>query len=111
MTEAWMLADGEALIGVIGASRNPQSLRLPKVSEVERDADPKHTLNEILRTVNLSRSSSKRSSYRQSLDLNDCYEPLASLIDLNKLALVPSYKAFRDDLAEVLAAILGHQNA
>jgi hypothetical protein len=110
MTEAWMLADGKALLNTIGADRSSQSPRLPKVSEIERDANPKHTLNEILRTANLNRSSSKRSSYRRKLDVNDCYEPLASIIDLSKLALVPSYKAFRNDLTEALASIFGHQN-
>ncbi len=110
MTEAWMLADGEALLDVIGANRGPQDLRLPKASEVERDANPKRTLNEIVRNVNLNRCSSKRSSYRRKIDIDSRYEHLAGSIDLSKLAFVPSYKAFRDDLTEVLISILDYEN-
>ena len=110
MTEAWMLADREALLYAIGVFGKPQGLRLPNASEVERDANPKHTLNEIVRQANLNRSSSKRSSYRRKIDISDRYEYLAGRVDLSKLALVPSYQTFRDDLIEVLTFIFGHRN-
>lgn len=52
----------------------------------------------------------KRSSRRRETSISGRYEHLARNIDLSVLALVPSYKAFRDDLAQVITCILGHQN-
>jgi hypothetical protein len=105
MVEAWMLADGKALLNSVGVDAPSLDLRLPKVSEVERDANPKRTLNEIVREVNLKRSSSKRTARRQEININECYEDLALNINLDVLAFVPSYQTFKDDLTKVLTSI------
>jgi hypothetical protein len=110
MIEAWMLADSDALLDSIKANRRSQDLKLPKVSEVERDANPKSTLNEIVRKANSNRSSSKRAAGRREINIDKCYEHLAASIDLNILSLVPSYKAFRNDLTQALTTILGHSS-
>jgi hypothetical protein len=49
MIEAWMLADHNALRTIIETDMSPKNLGLPsKPAEVERDANPKRTLNEVI---------------------------------------------------------------
>ena len=101
MIEAWMLADHNALREAIGTNMSAQTLGLPaRPALVERDANPKHTLNEVVRKANAGRS-----RRHQKIDINAFHERLARDIDLNILDLVTSYREFKRDLANTLAKL------
>ena len=98
MTEAWMLADHEAMQNVLETSLRIQELGLPsKARQVESDPDPKHTLRQIMQ-----KAAAERSRRRREVDLNSLYAPLGSRISLERLGNVPSYKQFMKDLTETL---------
>jgi len=99
MVEAWMLADHDALRSSIGTKMSPEDLGLPaRPALVERDANPKHTLNEVVRKADASHS-----RRHQKMNINRRYELLAQNVDLNVLDLVPSYKEFKRNLTKTLA--------
>ena len=101
MIEAWMLADHSALCEVIGTNLSPQILGLPSRSaEVERDANPKRTLNEVIQ-----RAISHRPHRRRQLDFSIHEEFLANMINLDILYLVPSYNASLLNLKKILAEL------
>ncbi|MCX6030662.1 MAG: DUF4276 family protein [Chloroflexi bacterium] len=101
MTEAWMLADPEALRTVVGTATQALELGLPAhAHEVESDPYPKQTLEQAIRKALASRP--KR---RRRIDLNTVYEPLARQISLERLAAVPSYRQFVADMIGVLIAL------
>ncbi|MCF8307515.1 MAG: DUF4276 family protein [Bacteroidales bacterium] len=92
MTEAWMLADREALQEEIG-----YDISIPRYANIERIADPKADLKRIL-----SQSQSSESRRRRKLEIADIYQPLASNVHLEKLNHLPSYQKFRTELIELL---------
>lgn len=90
MIEAWMLADHSALRQVIGTDLSPKNLGLPsRPTEVERDANPKRTLDEVIQ-----RAISTRPHRRRQLDFSTRQESLARTINLDTLHSVPSYRDF-----------------
>jgi hypothetical protein len=94
-----MLADVDALKNVLGTHLDSQALQLPsRAALVEKIADPKCTLNEIVRRINATVGSRRR----KAINLNTKFEPLARQIDLNKLFEVPSYREFVNNLAKML---------
>lgn len=98
MTEAWMLADHEAMQDVLETALRVQELGLPsKARQVESDPDPKHTLRQIMQ-----RACAERSRRHRAVDLRSLYAPLARRINLERLGNVPSYKQFVKDLTETL---------
>jgi hypothetical protein len=101
MTEAWMLADPEALRVVVGTAAQGQELGLPAhAHEVESDPYPKRTLEQAVHNALASRP--KR---RQRIVLNTIYEPLARQISLERLEEVPAYRRFVADMTDVLIAL------
>lgn len=57
MTEAWMLADPEALRAVLRTSTKARELDLPsKARIIEADSDPKQTLKMIISKANTHRT-------------------------------------------------------
>ena len=95
MTEAWMLADNDALRNIIGALQTAQHLNLPaRPALVEGIADPKARLREVLAAVQAERTRRRRTQRK----IADLYEPLARQIDLNRLYLAPSFAQFQEDL-------------
>lgn len=89
MTEAWMLADSEALITALGTSKSAHELGLPpKPKLVENDSDPKQTLKMIVSKANTHRLR------RRHIDINPLYTLLGRTVDLSRLNLVPSYQRF-----------------
>jgi hypothetical protein len=98
-TEAWMLADPEALRRVIGAHIDSVLSRLrgdPKA--VEGIADPKQDLEQLIRAAVGRRR-------RRKVSLRDLYEPLADEIGLDRLGRVPAYARFASDLTDALASM------
>ena len=101
MIEAWMLVDHNALCEVIGTNLSPQILGLPSRSaEVERDANPKQTLKEVIQ-----KALSHRPQRRRQLDFTTRQESLARRINLNILYSVPSYREFFINFKKTLAEL------
>ncbi|HZO71055.1 MAG TPA: DUF4276 family protein [Ktedonobacteraceae bacterium] len=99
--EAWMLADYKALQETIGTDMSPQNLGLPaRPALVEADANPKRTLQEVI-----NRAIAARSQRRRRFDFNTRQEALARRINLDTLALVPSYKEFVDEFKRILTIL------
>lgn len=100
MTEAWMLADPEALIAALGTSKNAQELDLPlKAKLVETDSDPKKTLKMIVGKANTHRSR------RRHLEVTALYTLLSRTVDLSRLRNVPAYQRFVHDLVNAFRTI------
>lgn len=98
MTEAWMLADGEALRMVLGTDLPSDLLGVPKrADELERDANPKQTLAGAI-----TQALAARPQRRRRLDRADLDEPLARQIHLEHLSRLPSYRQFVADLRQAL---------
>jgi hypothetical protein len=100
MTEAWMMADVEAFLAVVGTSLNAAELGFPsQPRQVETILDPKHELNLILGQVFTRRRRRKRAN------LGQYYEPLARYIELEKLDGVPAFHQFTGDLTNLLHSL------
>ncbi len=100
MTEAWMLADPEALRAALGTSRKAQVLGLPfKAKLVEADSDPKQTLKMIV-----SKANTHRSRQRQ-VEIDSLYTLLGRKVDLSRLRDVPAYQRFEHDLVNAFRTI------
>jgi hypothetical protein len=98
MTEAWMLADPEALRLVIGTNIPARTLGLPtRTRQVEADADPKQTLKQVMQMA-----LAHRPRRRRRVDLGVLYEPLGRQISLERLGAVPAYQRFVEDVTETL---------
>ena len=101
MIEAWMLADHGALCAVIGTDLSPQKLGLPnRPTEVERDANPKQTLREVIQ-----KAVSHRPRRRRQFDFSNHQEYLAHMINLDTLNSVPSYREFVVNFKKTLAEL------
>ncbi|MFD0817826.1 DUF4276 family protein [Micromonospora zhanjiangensis] len=91
-TEAWLLADGEALRNTLGVRWSDADLGLPRrARDVEQISDPKKVLDQIMCRV----SRPVRSHYGQ----------LGELISLEKLREVPAYRRWWDDSRVALEAL------
>lgn len=98
-TEAWALADGNALRSVFGVNWQDERLKLPASPKlVEEEVDPKRVLEHIRDQI------SRRST--------DYYARLGDLIALERLRLVPSFQAWESDLGDALTRTFGgHENS
>lgn len=63
-TEAWALADGDAIRDVLGTTRTDVDLGLPPLPEIERLPDPKRLLDEIC-----ARARGRQGRFRESAPL------------------------------------------
>lgn len=100
MTEAWMLADPEALRQVIGTSVSASALELPvRPRHVELESNPKQKLQ---RAIDIALASRAR---RRRLRIGELYEPLAYQISLDRLQRVPSYQRFVGDFTDALTRL------
>ncbi|GAB4010965.1 hypothetical protein GCM10028808_23250 [Spirosoma migulaei] len=94
MTEAWMLADKDALKAEIGTDKTDAQLGL--IRSPESVADPKETIKEAIRLAFDHRA--RRS--RNQVSISDLYEPLGAMVSLERLALLPSYQKFKEAVRE-----------
>lgn len=100
MTEAWMLADPEALRTALGTYKSTQELGLPlKAKLVEADSNPKQTLKMIVSKANTHRSRSRQ------LEVSSLYTILGRTVDLSRLSAVPAYQHFVQDLINAFRTI------
>lgn len=99
MTEAWLLADSDSLLQLIGTGESAENIGLHHTGRhIEAIADPKTYLNNVLTTA---RGSMPRSR-RKYIQLGSLYEPLARRISLERLKLLPSFLRFSADLTQSL---------
>jgi hypothetical protein len=97
MTEAWMLADPDALCTVLGKKVETRALGIPtKAKLVEKELKPKKTLEHIIQ-VTYPQQSRDWKRFKAKL-----YKELGSEIDLKRLSEVPSYQRFVEDLTAIL---------
>jgi len=102
-TEAWALADGEAIRAVLSTSKSDAELGLPaRRAEVETLDDPKATLEHAVRLARGGRSRRRRRPAATFLDR------LAETISPVCLRELPAYSTFEDDLSRALGD-LGYQ--
>lgn len=102
MTEAWLLADGDALLQLIGTRESAGNLGLRHSGRrVETIADPKIYLSQILEAARKG----MRPSRRRAVQSGAMYEPLARRMSLERLALLPSYATFHSELTRTLTAL------
>lgn len=98
MREAWLLADPQALIDVIGTNLSADVLGIPRYShQIEGLADPKQRLTDIIR-----HAFAQRSRRRRRWTIREFDEPLAQQIALAQLQRLPSYQDFVADLTAAL---------
>ncbi|MBD2175596.1 DUF4276 family protein [Pseudanabaena sp. FACHB-1998] len=90
MIESWLLFNEEAIRKVVGNPSGRQNLSLPKISEIEKIADPKERLEKLLTDASFPNRRGKRvnipSNYcvRIAEEIED-YEPLRNLSAFQEL--------------------------
>ncbi|WP_069471370.1 DUF4276 family protein [Candidatus Marithrix sp. Canyon 246] len=98
MTEAWMLADKEALKEELGTQKNNQKLGLSfPLKQVEKIADPKSKIQEIIRIAFKDLPTNKR-----RVQISSLYSPLGQQVRLDILEKLPSYIKFKTNLTNTL---------
>jgi len=100
MTEAWMLADPDALCTVLGKKLEARALGMPtKARLVEKELTPKKTLDLVIQMAYPHQS---RDWKRFKAKL---YRELGSEIDLKRLNDLPSYQQFVEDMTTTLQTL------
>lgn len=95
-TEAWLLADGNALRQAFGTSRTNKDLGIPTTPrEVERIADPKQVLNAACLAATTRGRGRRRAA-------SAYFELIGELVSLEELLKVPAFKTFHDELCGTL---------
>jgi fructose/tagatose bisphosphate aldolase len=98
MTEAWMLADKETLKEELGTQKNNRELGLNfPLKQLEKIADPKSKIQEIMRIAFKDLPTRKR-----RMQISSLYSPLGQQVRLDILEQLPSYLKFKADLTNVL---------
>lgn len=95
-TEAWALADGDALRGAFGTTLDDEGLGIPaRPQEVERLTEPKQALDHALREAV---GGSRRRRHQVTTYLN----AIGERVGLARLRAVPAYRRFESDLRAAL---------
>jgi hypothetical protein len=93
-TEAWALADGDALRAVLGVTWSDAQMLLPhRTRELESDPDPKATLHELFKKVT-------------PWDV-EYLARLGECVSLERLRELPAFQRWEDDLAEAIRTLPG----
>ncbi|MDR3440559.1 hypothetical protein [Telmatospirillum sp.] len=96
-TEAWMLADRNAVGGALGYRGDLAALGLPaSAQDAERLVDPKAILNAAISIVR---------GRRTSPNVQQLIPAIAQRQDLAKLRGAASYRAFEEELAQALLSL------
>ncbi|WP_433531847.1 DUF4276 family protein [Micromonospora sp. CA-263727] len=92
-TEAWLLADGDALRSALGVPHwNDRSMGLPaQPASVERLPDPKRVLNDLMQRVSRSR--------------RDHFVQLGELVSLDRLSEVPAFRRWWEETCDALVSL------
>ena len=100
MTEAWLLADESAIRQAAGNTKGRVPLSMPQVAGIERIADPKALLDEIL-VLASSATGRKRDQFKRKL--SDAKQRVAGLVeDFDILRRLPAFLEFERNLVCIL---------
>ncbi|MEU8605869.1 hypothetical protein [Streptomyces parvulus] len=103
MTEAWLLLDEDAIRQVAENPRGRMPLSLPRAAHVENIADPKQRLKEVLALAS-DLSGRRLKDFQKRFSQNR--RRLLEQLDRNgRVADVPSWRSFREELEEALARV------
>jgi hypothetical protein len=98
MQEAWLLCDEEAIRVAAGNPSGRSRLSLPKLNAIERIADPKRKVFELLRTA-----SGRTGRKLQQFNVEFARTQICQHIDdFSKLRALPSFREFESDLKSVV---------
>ncbi|MGC9397981.1 MAG: DUF4276 family protein [Anaerolineae bacterium] len=99
MVESWMLTDAEAFCAVLPGCKDPHRLAFPPAPhQVESLPDPKVFVAQAIEVGMAHRSR----RHRWRFDFTRVQSRLGETIRLEVLQKVPSYRAFRENLAHAL---------
>ncbi len=99
MTEAWLLLDEGAIRAASGNPRGRGPLNLPTTASVERIADPKESLFQVLRIA--SEQAGRR---LRDLRVEERRHRVAELMEYDLLRSLPAFQNLENELAATLAA-------
>lgn len=99
MIEAWMLADLDLLKSEIGTLKSNHDLGLEHPAESY--TDPKFVIEEAIRRA----FSDRPKRHRSQTSIDDLYIPLGRKIKLESLDLLPSFKRFKEDVANAFVKL------
>jgi hypothetical protein len=95
MTEAWLLADRDALLAALGVRGAPDGWCVPdSPQDAESVSDPKATLERAVRECRRGRST----------DVGRLYQPLSARVSLDRLKALRAYQEFWTELRGALRA-------
>lgn len=98
-SEAWALADGNALRSVLGTTLSDDELGLPVgAAGIESDADPKATLDRAFKATNPTR-------LRGRLGTSPYLKALGGQIDLARLEALPAFALLQRDIRGALGRL------
>jgi len=98
-TEAWVLADPDAVTAALGFRGRPESIGLPvSGTEAERLPDPKSVLGAAIRQVR---------GRRRRVEPGQLFPAIAQRQSVVQLRLAPSFARFDHNLAAALADLCG----
>ena len=98
-TEAWALADGDALRGAFGTTLDDNGLGIPaRPQEVERLTTPK-------RVLDLARREAVGGGRRRRQRATTYLNAIGERVDLTRLRAVPAYRRFEGDLRAALGQL------
>ncbi|MBN2124521.1 MAG: DUF4276 family protein [Deltaproteobacteria bacterium] len=97
-TEAWCLADGDALRLAFGTTLSNRELGLPeKAGEVETILDPKNKLDEVYQ-----KARQRRSGLRRRVSGANFLDLIGEYVSVDVLEGVPAFRAFEKNLYDAL---------
>ena len=101
MQEAWLLFDEMAVRRAAGNPNGSTGLSIPQLSELERLADPKECLHELLRTA-----SGLRGRKLKTFDPHKAAHLVADRIeDFSPLRRLPAFRCLEQDVAQALRVL------
>ena len=95
--EAWLLVDAKAICSACNTRNLPKGVKLPKLGEIERMANPKEFLKQFL-------SQASGLTAKELRDAGVTAQRIAGNIDFSLLLKLPTFKKLDEELAEVIAA-------
>ena len=101
MLEAWLLVDEGAIRRGAGFPSGAGALAMPRPSAVERLADPKATLRELILAA--MPASARRGRRRAQPTSRSTYDIAAEVTDFEALRELSAYVAFERELDRALA--------
>jgi hypothetical protein len=94
MSEAWLLIDESAIRRAAGNPNGRVKLKLPAVKSLERDPDPKETLEQLLREA-CELKGRRRTNFNVQ---RAKYQVAAEIDDFSPLRLLPAFQLLESDI-------------